>query len=354
MKSKYIPILLAAGLFSALITVQLVKDKDYEVHMKGKLAVVNKGSSSVTIVDLEKGTKLAELPIEVEPHEIVSLEGDELVVVSNYGNERKRGSSLTVINTTSNKIERTIDLGDNLMPHGIIAVPHTNNVIVAAEGSNALLVVNAMTGVIEKKVSTNQKQSHMAALHPNNRIAYISNIGSNSISIIDIEKGELLQNIICGKGAVGIDVTPDGKEIWVSNSIENTVTVIDAFSYKTLVTLKCNEEPNRLRITPDGKNCLVANSSGGNISVFDITAKKLIHTIVVPGKSNLAEKVLLHSPRLAGIAFHPADKYVFVANSNANKVVVIDMESWKIVSNIEVGDIPDGMAVTQINSQKGN
>jgi YVTN family beta-propeller protein len=121
-----------------------------------------------------------------------------------------------------------------------------------------------------------------------------------------------------------------------------------------LATLNCNEEPNRLKITPDGKHCLVANSSGGNISVFDVTKKKLFRTIIVPGKSNLAEKVLLHSPRLAGIVFHPDGKYVFIANSNANKVVVIDMENWKIVSNIATGDIPDGMAVTQIHSQKTN
>ena len=175
------------------------------------------------------------------------------MVVSNYGNERRRGNSLTVINAKSNKVERTIDLGDNLMPHGLTAVPHTNNVIVAAEGTNALLLVNVITGIIEKRVLTNQKQSHMSALNPNNKVAYISNIGSNSVSVIDLEKGELLQNIVCGKGAVGVDVTPDGKEIWVSNSIENTITVLDAVSYKTLATLKCNEEPNRLKITPDGK-----------------------------------------------------------------------------------------------------
>lgn len=347
MNKKFIFFLLLAGIIAVLIAALLVLDKGYELHLNGKLVVVNKGGSTVTIFDLEKGKKLAELAIDVEPHEIVSLEDDESVVVSNYGNERKRGNTLTVIDTKHNKIEKTIDLGNNMMPHGMAVVPHTNNLLVAAEGSNALLVVNAMTGKIEKKIPTNQQQSHMAALHPNDSIAYVSNIGSNSISVINIEKGELLQNIVCGKGAVGIDVSPDGKEIWVSNSIDNTVTVLESATNKILATLKCNEEPNRLKITPDGRYCLVANSSGGNISVFDVKTKKLLHTIIVPGKSNLLEKVLLHTPRLAGILFHPDGKYVFIANSNANKIIVIDMENWKIVSNIAVGNIPDGMAITQ-------
>lgn len=327
----------------------MAKQKGYNVRMRGKLVVVNKGSSSVTIFDLEKGKQQASIFIDVEPHEITNLIGD-LVVISNYGNEKKRGNSLTVINTVTSKVERTINLADNLMPHGIVAVPHTNNVIVVTEQNAAILIVNAMSGMIEKRVLTNQKQTHMVAIHPDYKIAYASNKGSGSISVINIEKGELLQNIVCGKGAVGVDVTPDGKEIWVSNGIDNTVTVIASAGNNILATLKCNEEPNRLKISPDGKYCLVVNSKGGNICVFDVKSKALTHTITVPGKSNMVERIFLHTPVLTGIQFHPDGKYVFIANSNANKIVVVDTENWDIVSNIATGNIPDGMAV--INAEK--
>lgn len=35
--------------------------------------------------------------------------------------------------------------------------------------------------------------------------------------------------------------------------------------------------------------------------------------------------------------------YAFVSNSNANKIEVIDMKTFKIVSTIGTGKIPDGL-----------
>ncbi|MEI9946582.1 MAG: YncE family protein [Chitinophagaceae bacterium] len=348
MSKKYLLLFFLLGVISLLIVGLYIKQKGYNITIKGKLAVVNKGSGSVTIFDMEKGKQQAELALDVEPHEITAIASDGLVVVSNYGNENKRGHSLTVINTKTNTIERIIELGDNLMPHGITNIPHTNTVLVAVEGNNSLLEVNALTGEMEKKIATQQQQSHMVTLSPGDSIAYVANSASNSISAININKGKLLQNIICGKGAVGIDVTPDGKEVWISNSIDNTITILEVPSYKLLATLKTDAEPMRLKISPGGKYCIVANSSGGNIFVFDVQTKKLLHTIVVPGKSNWIEKSLMHTPRLAGITFYPDGNYVFIANSNANKIIVINTENWKIIGNISTGKVPDGITITAV------
>jgi YVTN family beta-propeller protein len=41
---------------------------------------------------------------------------------------------------------------------------------------------------------------------------------------------------------------------------------------------------------------------------------------------------------------HPNGLYAFVANSNANKIEVIDMKTFTVVSNIGTGKIPDGLA----------
>jgi YVTN family beta-propeller protein len=40
---------------------------------------------------------------------------------------------------------------------------------------------------------------------------------------------------------------------------------------------------------------------------------------------------------------HPNGLYAFVANSNANKIEVIDMRTFTLVSTIGTEKIPDGM-----------
>jgi len=125
---------------------------------KGKLYVVNKGSRSITIFDLEKGEELNELPIAIEPHEATAVINPNRIVVTNYGAIDVKGKSVTVINAEKNTITKTIDLGNKgASPHGIITLQNPNKVGVVSDDGNHLSVVNIETGKVEKQIATQQK-----------------------------------------------------------------------------------------------------------------------------------------------------------------------------------------------------
>jgi YVTN family beta-propeller protein len=44
---------------------------------------------------------------------------------------------------------------------------------------------------------------------------------------------------------------------------------------------------------------------------------------------------------------HSNGLYTFVANSNANKIEVIDMRTFTLISTIGTGKIPDGLAFVE-------
>ena len=93
----------------------------------------------------------------------------------------------------------------------------------------------------------------------------------------------------------------------------------------------------------DGKHCLATNATDGTISGYDQHSKKQIKTIKIPGKTSLLERVLYLTPRPVGLLIHPNGLYAFVANSNADRIEVIDMKTFTIVSTIGTGRIPDGL-----------
>ena len=57
--------------------------------------------------------------------------------------------------------------------------------------------------------------------------------------------------------------------------------------------------------------------------------------------------MLDHTPRPVGMLMHPNGLYAFVANSNADKIEVIDMKSFSIVSTIGTANVPDGMTFVE-------
>jgi YVTN family beta-propeller protein len=327
------------------IAIYVIRKPSYTIKTDGKLYIVNKRSSSITVFDLYQGKEITEIPIEVEPHDPTTLTDQSKVVVTNYGTPEVLGKTISVINTKTNTIEKTIELEGSIAPHGIVAFPNSNKVGVVTDIGNNLLVVDVAKGIVEKNIKTQQVVSHLLVLDPKKPLAYVSNINSGSVSVLDLDQDKVIKIIPCGFKTEGIDITPDGSELWVTNNKENTISVINTTSYQITNTLPAGKESLRLKFSIDGKHCLVTNATDGTISVYDQKTKKRIKTIQLHGKANLVEKILYHTPRPVGILIHPNGLYAFVANSNANKIEVIDMKTFTLVSNIGTAKIPDGLAI---------
>jgi len=65
--------------------------------------------------------------------------------------------------------------------------------------------------------------------------AYISNAGSNSVSVIDTETNTVVGSpLTVGSQPAGVAVTPDGKYAYVTNNGSNTLSIIDTASKTVL------------------------------------------------------------------------------------------------------------------------
>lgn len=189
----------------------------------------------------------------------------------------------------------------------------------------------------------------MVALAPDAERAYVSNIASGSVSVIDLAKGELVRVLRTAVGAEGIDVSPDGKEVWVGNRESHTISVIDVATLEVLATFDSKAFPIRLKFTPDGRHALVSNAQSGDVAVFDAKERKEVRRVPMAAGEE-GDTVPAHTlgggPVPIGILVHPQSKYVYVANTNTDTVTVIDLETWAVAGSIAVGDEPDGLAHT--------
>lgn len=340
--------LISFGVLSVLIwlLITIVRLPSYTIQTRGKLYIVNKRSTDITVFDLFKGKEVAQIPITIESHEAITTLNNK-VVVTNYGEIARDGNRIKVINTKTNKVEKTIDLKGKIRTNGIVDYLEPNKVAVIDYASNYLYVLNIKTDSIEKQIKTKQKKSHLLVLHPTKQLAYVTNMKSNSVSVINLVTNNVVKIIPCGLTTESIDITPNGSEIWVTNKNGNTITIINTSTYEIIDTLSTGDEPLKVKFSIDGKYCLVANASDGSISVYNQYSKKQIKTIRIPGKNKIFERILYHTPRPVNILMHPNGLYAFVANSNARKIEVIDMKTFTIVSTIATGKVPDALAFVQ-------
>ncbi|WP_445748083.1 YncE family protein [Polaribacter sp.] len=338
---KYFLLFFGVLFFLFRVAIFIVRLPSYSIKTNGKLYIVNKVSECVQVFDLNSGKEIGKISIDMLSHEAVKTADEHKIVLTDFGDTDKH--IIKTINTKTNRLEKEQIFIKKVYGNGIIALPEKEKVAVIDYVSNELIVINIENDSIEKQISTEQEKSHLAVLHPNKPIAYVTNINSNSISVIDLTLNKVIKIIVCGLGRKGIDITPDGTELWVTNINENLITVINTTNYQITNKLRSGNESLKLSFSVDGKFCFVANATDGTISIFNQQTKKNIKTIYLHGKTTFFERILYHTPRPVNILMHPNGLYAFVSNSNANKIEVIDMKTFKIVSTIGTGKVPDAM-----------
>ena len=321
----------------------------------GTLLVLNKSDSTVSLINVATKTVVATIPTGAGPHEVAVSPNGKIAVVANYGTQQAPGSSLTVIDVAGKKQLKTIDLGEYRRPHGIEWL-RGDEIVVTAEGNKALLIVDIESGKVAAAVTTDQNVSHMVVLGRRSNKAFVANIGSGSVTVIDLKTRTKITDLQTGAGAEGIDISPDEKEVWVTNRAANTVSVIDVHTLKIIATLESKDFPIRVKFAPGGKHVLVSNARSGDVAIFDAIAKKEIRRIPMLLKaaegSTSGQRIFGaqfgQSPVPVGILVASRLSHAFVANTNADIVTMIDLKTWQVAGRLTAGKEPDGLGYSPV------
>lgn len=321
----------------------------------GTLLVLNKSDNTVSLIDVTTRTSVATIPTGAGPHEVAVSPNGRVAVVANYGTGQAPGSSLTVIDVPAKRQIKTIDLGQYRRPHGIEWL-RGDEIVVTAEGNKALLIVDLKAGTVAAAITTDQNVSHMVVLARKSNRAFVANIGSGSVTAVDLKAQKKITDIPTGAGAEGIAISPDEKEVWVTNRAANTVSVIDVNTLKIVATLESKDFPIRVKFAPGGKHVLVSNARSGDVAIFDAAAKKEVRRIPMLLKAaegaTAGQRVFGaqfgQSPVPVGILVAPKLSHAFVANTNADIVTMIDLRTWEVAGRLTAGKEPDGLGYSTV------
>jgi YVTN family beta-propeller protein len=313
------------------------------------LIVLNKSDDTASILDAKTGAVRATVPVGKAPHEVEVLADGKTAAVSNYGTREEAGRTLTLIDIGKGAGIATIELPEGARPHGLKALSD-GRLLVTAEGLKELFVVDPKTRRVALRIPTARETSHMVAASPDAKRAYVANIGSGSVTVVDLAQGKVVKDIPTGEGAEGIAITPDGREVWVTNRGADTVSVLDTKTLAIAATLKVPQFPIRVKITPDGKRALVSCARSGDVVVFDAATRKeekriAIDREAVPGSADrLFSTRFGKSPVPVGLLIAPDGKRAWVASTNADVVSAIDLEKLAVIGRVTAGKEPDGLA----------
>ena len=296
------------------------------------LLVLNKADATLAFVDPTSLQVIAKIPTGNGPHEVAVSTDNKIALVANYGTGPDPGATVSIVDLASRKELKRLAL-PLLRPHGVFAIG--SHIYFTAEGSRVVARYDVTSGAIDWISGSGANVTHMVIVMPGEKKIYTANIGSDSVSVLDLANAPraiALKQIAVGKGPEGIDLSPDAKEIWVSHRGDGALSIIDTSTDTVKQTVTTGTKmANRVKFTLDGKRVLLSDPPSNQVLVYDATTRQLVKKLDV-------EK----GPE--GILMAPDGKRAFVACSDAGKVIVLDLDSLTITGSVPTGNQPDGMA----------
>ena len=296
-----------------------------------RLLVLNKEDATLAIIDPESGAVTGTVPVGQGPHELVTSADRKFAFASNYGTGPAPGHTISMIDLAAKKEVRRIDVAPMSRPHGLAVA--NGKLYFTAEADKKIARYDPATDKIDWQFETGQNTTHMVLPTSDARTIFTSNIGSDSVSVIQQGlDGTWTQTVVpVGKGPEGLDLSPDGREVWSAHSRDGGVSIIDVAAKKVIQTINVGtKRSNRIKLTPDGKFALISDLEAGELVVVDAPARKEIKRIPL-GKMP------------EGILMLPGGSRALVAVNGDNHVAVVDLKTWLVTKKIATGVGPDGL-----------
>ncbi|MDR5586752.1 MULTISPECIES: YncE family protein [Clostridium] len=294
--------------------------------MKKSIIICNTGSNTLSKIDVENlGIETLNLSLEgkeIGPHGL-SLYDKKIVVANNYSN------TISLIDADKFKEEENIYIGAH--PNDLAI--YNNKLYVLCGEANSLIIYDLFKRDIDLELPMGVFPHSIVFFHEKNR-AFISNMGDDTISIIDCIENKEIKRIKCNKYPTKIVISNNRKHLYICESYigyatSGSISIISLEDLSLKATIKVGNGP--VDFWEEEGYIYVSNFVEGSISVINVNKLKEESKIFISGMPRGIIKV---------------NEKIFVGDYLNGKLKVIDLKG-RMIKNIAIGKEPNAMLLVK-------
>ncbi|KAB7610164.1 YncE family protein [Amylibacter sp. SFDW26] len=307
--------------------------------MAQSMMLIEKCSHCVSWYDIETGERQGRLSLPDYPHEFVVDKEFKYAYVGHYGVQNSGidgtdGQSVIVVDIEKQEVAHTYDLGEHARPHGI-SLDDNGRLYVLSEWTAHLLVKEnprAFDQGWDHITPTGGTKSHLFALTGDGDTAYSMNLTSGDVTMFKPYDASFAPiSIKTGKKPEGRCLRADEKILYTSNRISNTVTVIDTEKLEVIRSFPTPDDPCRIYHDTKRNRLVTMNHFGGSFSVFDEVTGEELHRQETPANP-------------LALCLDAEEDYAYIA-IDCEQVQRFNLDTFEIVQTFDTGKEPDVMVI---------
>ena len=307
------------------------------------LFVAGKFGNTLARIDLATGRETARVETCANPHELAVSPDGRHVALACYG-----GVGIAIFRTDDLSQAGYIGLGEGARPHGIVW-HGDGNIYVTAEGRRSIYRVTGPVTATPQSVefATGKLGSHMLAVAPDARHAWITDLGSKTVTLVDLVTYRAPRSVEVGIEPEGIALAPDGTTLWVSARGSDKAFALDPMTLEIRREVAVGDFPLRIAVRPQGDVAVTSDLGDAALSVIDTATGIRTRTIALDDRANAQAR------QQVTIIWSPDGQRIYVAETGSDTVAEVDYASGKVLRRFTGGDGGDGLAIVSMRGDGG-
>jgi YVTN family beta-propeller protein len=196
----------------------------------------------------------------------------------------------------------------------------------------ALTLVLVLTGILGAGAKPGGEPQYLSpgelATSADGRSLYVTSEKSDALLLVDARTGTVIRRVAVGHVPRGLSISANGKQIYVANSWTDTVSVIDAEKFDVVQTLATGSEPTSVVPDKEGATLYIANRLSNDVSVIDLASGQEIKRLT----AGRGASYLVRSPDGNQIyCTHVYPKVGLSGTPPESEITVIDTKTQRVV-----------------------
>jgi YVTN family beta-propeller protein len=274
------------------------------------------GATDVRVIDGATNTVMGSIALSSSSRGLA-------VDVSSHRLSVSNGGSLTTFDGSSHTMVGNVGLPG--IPYAVAPVS-SSRVFVALGPANAVGVVNTITNTLQATIGVGVNPQGVAHSVPIQPRVFVSNRGSNTVTVLDSNSFSVVTTIPVG--AQPVSVLAVGGTVYVANTGSGSVSVINASTLTVTATITGLSAPSGLAADLSRSRLFVTGGPVPVVDVVDTSTNVKLTSVSVPA-----------SP--TGIVLDQSRRKLFVSSQSTNSVEVLQLD--QVAPSVTIDTAPPAL-----------
>jgi len=242
-------------------------------------------------------------------------------------------------------------------------------------GVTGCLSAQSLTKIVDVPLPGQANRFDYQSFDPTTNTLYFTHMGDGELVVFDTVKRRVIANLAGFSIATGVIVVPELHRVFVSVAGSHVVAVVDTKSLKVLASIPAGDFPDGLAYATDAHKLFVSDESGEKEIVIDAISFRRVDTIDMNGEVGntqygsvshqifanvqtrnelvvidpntdtiIGRHALTGCKGAHGLLLLESQQLAFVACEANAKLLVVDLQSFRVNQVLDTGNRPDVLA----------